>query len=322
MWLACRHEAPNSARFAPSRRVVEMDTNQRPRSAAPSVGYEASPPTGQGHGGTRRRSHTPTRPSSSSSPSVGLKKAPTGRAPSPSLSPRSIKPPQSRRPPSVASSSAGGGNRKAPKPWWEYEEALARLAFELRGEAAAQRAAHTNDLGILLQQQLALRARIDELQNAVDSGDGGRTLALSGSAAAGGRGRLAAAVAETASDAQALQLSLLERGAASLRLEADGARESAEAAEREALAASAELARLHSQLAQLTKRLHAAEAAAARGGNSSSSPHAVSRAEELGAALGAVEASGAGGAALSVDKGAASRGAREERLQMQLASVT
>ena len=166
------------------------------------------------------------------------------------------------------------------------------------------------------------RARIDKLQNAVDSGGGGSTLALSGAAAAGGRGRLAAAVAETASDAQALQLSLLERGAASLRLEADGARESAEAAEREALAASAELARLHSQLAQLTKRLHAAEAAAARGGNSSSSPRAVSRAEELGAALGAVEASGAGGAALSVDKGAASRGAREERLQMQLASVT
>ena len=204
----------------------------------------------------------------------------------------------------MASSSAGGGNRKAPKPWWEYEEALARLAFELRGEAAAQRAAHTNDLGILLQQQLALRARIDELQNAVDSGDGGRTLALSGSAAAGGRGRLAAAVAETASDAQALQLSLLERGAASLRLEADGAQESAEAAEREALAASAELARLHSQLAQLTKRVHAFEAAAARGGNSSSSsPRAVSSAYELGAALGAVEASEAGGAALSVDKG-------------------
>ena len=315
-----------------------MDSNQRSRSAAPSVGYEASPPTGQGHGGTRRRSHTPTKPSSSSSPSVGLKKAPAGRAPSPSLSPRSIKPPPSRRPPSVASSSAGGGNRKVPKPWWEYEEALARLAFELRGEAAAQRAAHTNDLGILLQQQLALRARIDELQNAVDSGGGGSTLALSG-AAAGGRGRLAAVVAETASDAQALQLSLLERGAASLRLEADGARESAEAAEREALAASAELARLHSQLAQLTKRLHALEAAAARGGNSSSSPRAVSSAEELGAAHGAVKASGAGGAALSVDTGGprplhasahdgalsadtGSRGTREERLQMQLASVT
>jgi hypothetical protein len=239
----------------------------------------------------------------------------------------------------VASSSAGGGNRKVPKPWWEYEEALARLAFELRGEAAAQRAAHTNDLGILLQQQLALRARIDELQNAVDSGGGGSTLALSAAGGGGGRGRLAAAVAETASDAQALQLSLLERGAASLRLEADGARESAEAAEREALAASAELARLHSQLAQLTKRLHALEAAAARGGNSSSSPRAVSSAEELGAAHGAVKASGAGGAALSGDTGGprplhasahdgalsvdvGSRGTREERLQMQLASVT
>ena len=297
VWLACRSEAPNSARFAPSRRVVEMDTNKRPRSAAPSVGYEASPPTGQGHGGTRRRSHTPTRPSSSSSPSVGLKKAPTGRAPSPSLSPRSIKPPQSRRPPSVASSSAGGGNRKAPKPWWEYEEALARLAFELRGEAAAQRAAHTTDLGILLQQQPALRARIDELQNAVDSGGGGSTLALSGAASG-------AVASQRRWSKRRATRRLLELGAASLRLEADGAQESAEAAEREALAASAELARLHSQLAQLTKRVHAFEAAAARGGNSSSSsPRAVSSAYELGAALGAVEASEAGGAALSVDKG-------------------
>ena len=93
----------------------------------------------------------------------------------------------------MASSSADGDNRKVPKPWWE---ALARLAFELRGEAAAQRAAHTTDLGILQQQQLALRARarIDKLQNAADSGGGGSTLALSGAALGAVASGLAAAV--------------------------------------------------------------------------------------------------------------------------------
>ena len=141
------------------------------------------------------------------------------------------------------------------------------------------------------------RARIDKLQNAVDSGGGGSTLALSGAASG-------AVASQRRWSKRRATRRLLELGAASLRLEADGAQESAEAAEREALAASAELARLHSQLAQLTKRVHAFEAAAARGGNSSSSsPRAVSSAYELGAALGAVEASEAGGAALSVDKG-------------------
>jgi len=154
-----------------------MESNQGPRTERLT---EASPPgrATEAHGDAR--APLTTKPSSSS-PSVGIKKAPTGRASSPSLSPRSIKLPPSRRPPSVASSSADGDNRKVPKPWWE---ALARLAFELRGEAAAQRAAHTTDLGILQQQQLALRARarIDKLQNAVDSGGGGSTLALSGAA--------------------------------------------------------------------------------------------------------------------------------------------
>jgi hypothetical protein len=110
----------------------------------------------------------------------------------------------------VASSSADGDNRKVPKPWWE---ALARLAFELRGEAAAQRAAHTTDLGILQQQQLALRARarIDKLQNAVDSGGGGSTLALSGAAS----GAVAPQRRWPKRRAPRRQLlSLLERGAA------------------------------------------------------------------------------------------------------------
>ena len=157
----------------------------------------------------------------------------------------------------MASSSADGDNRKVPKPWWE---ALARLAFELRGEAAAQRAAHTTDLGILQQQQLALRARarIDKLQNAVDSGGGGSTLALSGAASG-------AVASQRRWSKRRATRRLLELGAASLRLEADGAQESAEAAEREALAASAELARLHSQLMRSKPPPHvAATAAAAR----------------------------------------------------------
>jgi len=97
----------------------------------------------EAHGDVRTSPTTkPSSSSSSSSPSVGLKKAPTSRARDPS----------SRR--------CGGGRPRwraaAPKPWWEYEEALARLAFELRGEAAAQRASHTNSCG---QRRLALRAR-------------------------------------------------------------------------------------------------------------------------------------------------------------------
>ena len=82
------------------------------------------------------------------------------------------------------------------------------------------------------------RARIDKLQNAVDSGDGGSTLALSGAA----------------SGAVAPQRRWPKRRAprrhccsacwnVALRFEADGAQESTEAAEREALAASAELMR-------------------------------------------------------------------------------
>jgi hypothetical protein len=182
-----------------------MESNQRPRTERLT---EASPPgrATEAHGDAR--APLTTKPSSSS-PSVGIKKAPTGRASSPSLSPRSIKLPPSRRPPSVASSSADGDNRKVPKPWWE---ALARLASELRGEAAAQRAAHTTDLGILQQQQLALRARSD--RQAAERGRLWRRREHPGAQRRRfGCGRPAAAVVETASDAQAL-LSLLERGAA------------------------------------------------------------------------------------------------------------
>ena len=190
------------------------------------------------------------------------------RAPSPSLgvSPRKERlhsPVRSvgRRPPSSYGGSmvrgvAGDGAKQAPpKPWWEYEEQLARLAFELRGEAAAQRTAHTKDLGILLQQQLALRSRVDEMalafnqyEGAFDTPDGR------------GRSRLAAAVAETANDAQALQLTLLERGAASLRLEADSAQLASQAAQAEAMRSASEVARLHSQMAHMSHKLRRAEA--------------------------------------------------------------
>ena len=121
-----------------------MESNQRPRTERLT---EASlrPPGRATEAYDDVRASPTTKPSSSSSsssPSVGLKKAPTSRARDPS----------SRR--------CGGGRPRwraaAPKPWWEYEEALARLAFELRGEAAAQRAAHTNSCG---QRRLALRAR-------------------------------------------------------------------------------------------------------------------------------------------------------------------
>ena len=75
-----------------------------------------------------------------------------------------------RAPPSNAGSSVSrrSASRASPakrrKSWWEYEEQLARLAFELRAEAAAARRAHTDDLGILLGQQLQLRERVDQLR--------------------------------------------------------------------------------------------------------------------------------------------------------------
>lgn len=125
-----------------------------------------------------------------------------GHAPSFAGSPESRKVPRSE----VA---ATGPTHKA---WWEYEEQLARLAFDLRGEAQSMRAAHTKDIGILLQQQLALRSRVDELHAAFEQGE----FEAADPLGLGSRGKLAATVAATSSDAAELQLTLLERGQSTL----------------------------------------------------------------------------------------------------------
>ena len=164
----------------------------------------------------------------------------------------------SPRPSSPASVAASTQSKRRPpaKPWWEYEEQLARLAYDLKAEAASARALHTRDLGILLQQQLALRGRVDELHTAFDhdetAGPGIATRVKAGGPAGD---KLASAVAATAQEATELQLTLLERGAASLRGEADAAKAEAEAARADASEKAAEIARLHAQLASMTKRL-------------------------------------------------------------------
>jgi len=136
----------------------------------------------------------------------------------------------------VASSSAGGGNRKVPKAAVEVRGG-SPLNFEVRRQRSERRTRPTWASCSSSSWRCA-RARIDKLQNAVDSGDGGSTLALSGAA----------------SGAVAPQRRWPKRRAprrhccsacwnVALRFEADGAQESTEAAEREALAASAELMR-------------------------------------------------------------------------------
>lgn len=179
--------------------------------------------------------HTPPKAGRASSP----------RAKSPALlpSPRASSP---NPPPSAAGSSA---KKRPPKAWWEYEEQLARLAYDLRAEAANAKALHTRDLGILLQQQLVLRGRVDELNHAFEQGETG---GASGD-------RLASAVAATAQEATELQLHLLERGAASLRQEADAAKADADAARADAAAKASEIGRLHTQLASATRKLKRAE---------------------------------------------------------------
>ena len=154
------------------------------------------------------------------------------------------------------------GSKKPPKPWWEYEEALARLAYDLKAEAAAAKAAHTRDLGILLQQQLALRGRLDELSTAFDKGEG--ATAENRLTRLGRDDRLAASVAETAKDATELQLALLERGAASLRQEAEAAKDEADAARQDAKDKAAQISQLHSQLASAVKRVRRLEEDARR----------------------------------------------------------
>ena len=154
--------------------------------------------------------------------------------------------------------------------WWEYEEALTRLAYDLKAEAAGARATHTRDLGILLQQQLLLRGRVDELQAALEQsggggGDGGGGRPVLGATGSASGERLASSVMETAKDAAELQLALLERGAASLRLEAEAARAEAEEARSDAAGKASQIAALHTQLASATRRLKRLDGEAEKG---------------------------------------------------------
>ena len=158
-----------------------------------------------------------------------------------------------------------GKQRPPPKAWWEYEEQLARLAFELRGEAAAERSLHTRDLGILLQQQLALRAKVDDLERSAGLGLEASSPTRGARGGGGGGDRLASALAATASEAAELQVALLERGAASLRKECDAAKEQAKLASEEAVDRAAEVAQLHTQLAKATRRVRRLEHEAGAG---------------------------------------------------------
>ena len=108
---------------------------------------------------------------------------------------------------------------KPPRPWWDYEEELARHKQQAKRELAELRQQHTQDLGILLNEQVKLREQVMELAGTGADGAGGAS-------AVGG---LAAALASTASEAQALHLSLLEKQNGALKVEALAAR--ADAAE-------------------------------------------------------------------------------------------
>ena len=102
--------------------------------------------------------------------------------------------PSPRQQQQFGSPSHHSASKRPPKAWWEYEEQLARLAYDLKTEAANARSLHTRDLGILLQQQLVLRGRVDEL------------LSVEGGGSATNGDRLATAVAATAQEATELQL--------------------------------------------------------------------------------------------------------------------
>ena len=114
---------------------------------------------------------------------------------------------------------------KPPRPWWDYEEELARHKQQAKRELAELRQQHTHDVGILLNEQVKLREQLMELAGTRDDGAGGAGGADGASAVVG----LAAALASTASEAQALHLSLLEKQNGSLKAEALAAR--ADAAE-------------------------------------------------------------------------------------------
>ena len=148
---------------------------------------------------------------------------------------------------------------KPPRPWWDYEEELARQKQQARHELAELRQQHTQDLGILLSEQVKMREQMMELAGTRDDGAGG----------ASATGGLAAALASTASEAQALHLSLLEKQNGSLKAEAQAARadaaEARRALEQHGEQERGELARLRAEVMAAAGQLKTRPTAAQRG---------------------------------------------------------
>ena len=160
---------------------------------------------------------------------------------------------------------------KPPRPWWDYEEELARQKQQARHELAELRQQHTQDLGILLSEQVKMREQMIELAGTRDDG-------AVGASAPGG---LAAALASTASEAQALHLSLLEKQNGSLKAEAQAARadaaEARRALEQHGEQERGELARLRAEVVAAAGQLKTRPTAAQRSAPAAPTPEARSR---------------------------------------------
>ena len=147
---------------------------------------------------------------------------------------------------------------KPPRPWWDYEEELARVKLAAKRDLSELRERHTQDLGILLNEQVQLREQMMTLAGARDDGTGGAPTV----------GGLAAALASTANEAQALHLSLLEKQNGSLKAEAlaanANARNARKALEQHGEQERAELARLRAAVVVAAAQLKASPAAAQR----------------------------------------------------------
>ena len=160
---------------------------------------------------------------------------------------------------------------KPPRPWWDYEEELSRQKQQARHELAELRQQHTQDLGILLSEQVKMREQMMELAGTRDDGAGG----------ASATGGLAAALASTASEAQALHLSLLEKQNGSLKAEAQAARadaaEARRALEQHGEQERGELARLRAEVMAAAGQLKTRPTAAQRSAPAAPTPEARSR---------------------------------------------
>ena len=160
---------------------------------------------------------------------------------------------------------------KPPRPWWDYEEELARQKQQARHELAELRQQHTQDLGILLSEQVKMREQMMELAGTRDDEAGG----------ASATGGLAAALASTASEAQALHLSLLEKQNGSLKAEAQAARadaaEARRALEQHGEQERGELARLRAEVMAAAGQLKTRPTAAQRSEPAAPTPEARSR---------------------------------------------